>query len=171
MPRGKSKSRNWHVATARWGDEFVAQRSLTADGFEVYLPLRRLSPTRSRRHRRVAPLLDGYVFVRESDRWQHVPRSRGVVGVMHAEGIPLIATDGEIRRLRDLEDDLGYCSVTSADWVRRGLAPGVVSSPLRGPWQGQLGRILEMDRASCSMSFSMMGRDVRVRVRTSDLVG
>lgn len=170
MGKRKTKSKDWFVVRSRWGDEFTAQRHLSRQGHEVYLPLMRL-PRNRLGVRRVCPLFEGYLFIRQTPQWRHVFSTRGVFDVMRTAETPLRAKDHEIQRIRALEDELGYCSTSPEDWARRGRKPGDHASPRSGPWTGQLGRILEMDgRDRCVLLFSLLGRDVRVNMRTSDLV-
>lgn len=120
--------------------------------------------------RRVTPLFEGYIFVRDCPQWRSISGTRGVKSLLLADGRPLHARDHEIQHIRSLEDDLGYCSTSPDDWARRGRKPGDLVSPRSGPWSGQIGKILEMPgRDRVTLLFSLLGKDVRVSVRTQDL--
>lgn len=168
--KGKAGSDNWIVAETRWGDEFVALRNLSHQEFDAYLPLMRL-PANKCGVRRPVPLFEGYIFVRETSRWKSICGTRGVkTALVTDRGTPMYARACEIAHIRSLEDEIGYCSVSPADWARRGRKPGDLASPRSGPWSGQAGRIVEMSgRDRCVLLMSLLGRDVRVNMRTSEL--
>lgn len=169
------------MVRSHFGEEHTASRNLSAQGHEVYLPLTRLPRNIRTGVRRIVPLFEGYLFVRETPEWKSMNGTRGVQRVLtYSRGergdtdniFPSRVLDRDISDIRRYEDDLGYLPADPADWVSRDarLRAGDIVSPRSGPWTGQLGRILEMSTTQrCVVLFEMLGRGVRVTMRTSEL--
>jgi transcription antitermination factor NusG len=117
--------------------------------------------------RRVEVLFEGYVFVRETDRWWSIRGTRGVAQLlMGCEG-PAVIADAELQFfLSGSVDELGYY----VDPVMKRYAVGDAVTPKFGPWAGKLGKLSKLDGAGrCELLYSLLGRPVTVTSQVREL--
>jgi transcription antitermination factor NusG len=140
--------------------EFDARRELSRQGYQVEMPMMRL-PLNRQNVRRVVPLFEGYVFVKETDRWWSIRGTRGCAQLlMTCERPSLIADDDLQFFLSGSVDHLGYY----VDPVMKRFVIGEEASPRSGRFAGLFGKLTDMDAdGRCELMFSMMGREVRTR--------
>lgn len=146
--------------------ELEARAQLSKQGYDVAMPLMRL-PRNRLGVRRVVPLFEGYAFVKETDAWWAIRGTPGVSHVIMNCGRPSLIADDEIRFFTDVSvDELGYY----ADPVMSVHRVGDVVTPVRGRLRGVSVKLTELDAdGRCAYLFSMMGREVRVKGRVTEL--
>lgn len=94
----------WFALKVAPGREFVAERILRDDGFDVFVPLKHI-PRKTKDDRRIIvarPKLNGYVFIgfdRFDIPWLDVRRFRMIVGVISDNGQPYALPEPVVRDL------------------------------------------------------------------------
>ena len=140
-----------------------AERELTQQGFEVFVPLaRRTVVRRGRAVEIVHPLFWTYVFVRFSpgDRWQAIYSTVGVAGLVGApvgDGPPLPVPEREMRRLLEVVAAEG--GAVSVDSAPRRVEPGTLVRILFGPFEGQVGRVKADNGPQVDVLIRFIGRE------------
>lgn len=148
--------------------EAEAARELVKQGHSCQYPMMRLAHN-SRGVRRVVPLFEGYVFIRETDRWWSIRGTRGVSHLLMNCERPAILADDELQFfLSGCVDDDGYY----VDPVMPVFRVGDEAVPRfgAGGFDRQYGEITKLDRdGRCELLYRLLGRDVRVTVPVSAL--
>jgi transcriptional antiterminator RfaH len=130
------------LATTKPNSELEAAENLSAQGFDVFLPMTRTEVVDHRRRvvQRSRPLFPGYIFVWFCSRWRAVLSTRGVSGVVSmsrdddGDRVPSAISDSTMSSLvgdvlSSMDDD-GFVRLPPR------FAPGQVLRVLRGPWEG-----------------------------------
>lgn len=168
MARRKSRKviGSWMVVQSHQHCELEARRELSRQEYEISMPMMRL-PRNRLGNRRVVPLFEGYVFVRECDDWRSIRNTRGVSHVLMNCGRPSLIADDEMRFFTDVSvDELGYY----ADPVMSLHRVGDVVVPRSGRLRGVSVRLSELSAdGRCAYLFSMMGREIRAEGRVAEL--
>jgi transcription antitermination factor NusG len=167
--RKSSKAvRGWHVVLTHQFCEAEAHKELTKQDYECAYPMMKL-PTNSRGIQRVVPLFEGYVFVRESDRWWSIRGTRGVAHLLMGCERPAVLADDELQFFLSVcVDEFGYYTDPVVPVFRVGdeACPRFGS----GGFDRQYGEITKLDRdGRCELLYRLLGRDVRVTVPVSAL--
>jgi transcription antitermination factor NusG len=95
----------WFALKVAPGREFVAERMLRDDGFDVFVPLKHIRGKTKRKDQRTIiprPKLNGYVFIgfdRFDIPWLDVMRFRMIHGVISDGGAPYALPEPQIRKL------------------------------------------------------------------------
>ena len=160
--------KGWHVVSTHQYAEADAKRELVKQGYSCDYPMMRL-PLNTRGERRVVPLFEGYVFVRESDRWWSIRGTRGVSHLLMNCERPAVLADDELQFfLSGCVDSDGYFT----DPVMPVFRVGDEAVPRfgAGGFDRQYGEITRLDRdGHCELLYRLLGRDVRITVPVSAL--
>lgn len=148
----------WHVVVTGEHREQEAQRELSKVGFECELPLMQSATFNRLGVRKVTPLFEGYVFVRESDQYWLIRGTRGVSHVLVISERPAVLADDELQFFLSVSvDDCGYY----VDPVQKLFASGDYAVPRSGRFAGLVGKISNLNSdGRIKMLFSMLGRSV-----------
>jgi len=159
------KSAHWFAAQTHYQREFEAKRELGNQGYDCYLPMFQL-PRNRLGVRAIRPLFEGYVFVRECDRWHSINGTRGVQRLLLNGERPSRILDEDVQFFVQCEDEKGYY-VDPSVRVRR---PGDLVSPRSGRFAGIFGEFVRMTSESrCEVLYWMLGRALRSTHLASDL--
>ena len=150
--------KGWHVVVTGDNCEFEAKRELSKAGFEVEMPMIRAREFNRLGVRKVSPLFEGYVFIRESDQYWRVRGTRGVSHVLVICERPAVLADDELQFFLTMSvDDNGYY----IDPVQKLFTSGDYAVPRSGRFAGCVGKITTLNRdGGLKMLFSMLGRKV-----------
>lgn len=158
------RSGDWMVARTQHKAEQIALRNLNAQGFETYLPLLRCQSVRG--VRRVEPLFERYIFIKQTPQWRSINGTRGVHALFTYGETPALARAWEVEAIRASENELGYIDPYS----RRDFKRGEEVSPRSGAFSGQIGKFAEMTSIErCLVLFEVLGKTVSVEMRVSAL--
>lgn len=153
------------MQTHQYG-ELEARRELSRQGFEVALPMMQ-TDFNLRGERRIVPLFEGYVFVRESDAWWSIRGTRGVAQLLMGTEGPAKLADAELQFfLSGSVDEFGYY----VDPVMKRYSVGDMVAPKSGPWAGKLGELTKLDSTGrVDLMYSLLGRLVTVQSQVREL--
>lgn len=152
------------VARTQHQAEHTALRHLGYQGYEAYLPLIRCQSVKG--VRRIEPLFERYIFIRETAQWRSINGTRGIVALFTHGDVPVFAREFEVERFREAENDLGYIDPYS----HRSFTAGQSVSPRSGAWTGQIGKFIGMTSTErCRVLFELLGNKVSVEMRVSAL--
>jgi transcriptional antiterminator RfaH len=157
----------WLVASTHQDGEFEARRELAKQGYEVEMPMMK-TPRNRLGVSRAVPLFEGYVFVRETERWWSIRGTRGVAHLLMSCERPAVLADDELQFFLSVSvDDFGYY----VDPVMKMFKRGDAAIPRSGRFAGLEGKLTELDRdGRTEMLFSLLGREVRTtEYRVSEL--
>jgi len=151
--------------------EFEAKRELVKQDFEAEFPMIRThswSNVNRRVLQRVSPLFEGYVFVRECDRWWSIKSTRGVSHLLMTCERPAVLADDELQFfLSGAVDADGYY----VDPVMRLFRVGQLATPRSGRFAGLNGKLTELDATGrCELLYSILGKELRVQTQVSALI-
>ena len=106
-----AQATSWFLAQMKPNSHDIANRNLTRQGFETFLPLQEETRrTRGRFITRRRPLFPGYVFVAvDATRgaWRTINSTYGVTRLVSVAGTPTPVPDALVTELRDRCDDEG----------------------------------------------------------------
>jgi len=150
--------KGWHVVVTGEQCEFEAKRELSKAGFEVEMPMIRAAHFNYRGVRKVTPLFEGYVFVRESSEYWRIRGTRGVSHVLVICERPAVLADDELQFFLTVSvDDCGYY----VDPVQKLFARGDIAVPRSGRFAGLTGKLERLNKdGRTKMLFNMLGRTV-----------
>ncbi len=158
-----AKAASWVVVTTHQYRESFALENLGRQGFNAYCPM----ITKRIRHARRAydaprPLFPGYLFVEYSAGPQNSRAMLGTFGVRsvvcHGE-TPARLPEGFVESLKGREAD-GVISVPE-----KAFAPGEVVTVSGGPFDGLIGRIVEIrERDRVLVLLDLLNQQVKVHV-------
>ena len=131
----------WYAVATKLGQELVAARHLTRQGFEPFTPslVKTVRHARRRIERRVA-LFPGYLFVRldiEHCAWRSVNGTLGVRSLVMAGERPLAAPCGLVESFIELSDKSGL--------IEAKLETGQRVEVLSGPFATLVGTVERLD--------------------------
>lgn len=164
----------WALATVQPMREKLAAENLARQDFETYSPLvLEQRVVCGRKVECATPLFRGYMFVRLHDRWRSILGTRGVTGLMldALEEVPVRIRESEIEKIRSAEID-GVIILEKKVRARRRFAEGDEVMVRQGlALESKIG-IFSGDTRQDRMKvlFKMLGREVPIYVRESDLV-
>ena len=160
------KQRGWLVVETHQRCERWARDELAKQEYETALPMYLAEPN-ERGVRKPLVLFEGYVFVRESDRWWSIRGTRGVAQLLMGTEGPAVMADDELQFfLSGSVDEDGYY----VDPVMKRFAIGASVTPKSGPWAGQLGLLTKLDSAGrVELLYSLLGRPVTVKTQVREL--
>jgi len=152
----------WFALRVAPGREFVAERILREDGFDVFVPLKhtegRPSISRSqlstgrmmyRKQRNIIARtrLPGYVFIgfdRPDVPWLNVMRFRMIIGVVTNNGEPYVLSERDMRRLGITSSrPIRYINNPVGKRKKRKRPNARITT---GPYQGRDVRVVESDK-------------------------
>jgi transcriptional antiterminator NusG len=156
-----SASHSWFALTVRPNHERTAERALSNQGIEAYLPLYR---TRRQWSDRVvdaaAPLFPGYLFCRFSPRERlRVLSSTGVRAIVGTRHDPLPVDDSEISNVRALVSSgrpilpWPYLRVGERVTIREGPLASLSGVVVRAKNQWRV--VVSVEALSCSVSVEL----------------
>lgn len=150
----------WYaVYTASRAEKKVRER-LEQIGVENYLPLQTVCRRWSDRKKMVSvPLISGYVFVRvPEEEMRRVLELPGVVAFLKEQGRAVLIPDGQIRRLRFVEDRFEEPLEMTYEDIPEGTLVEVVNGKLSG-FQGEMVRfrdkyriVLRLEKLGCALA-------------------
>jgi len=165
----KSNRKFWYAVQTHYKRESEARRELENQSYDVYLPL-----VRNDARNVVSPLIEGYLFVRECDRWRSINGTRGVQRVLlNNPETPGRILDEDIQWFVSCEDDFGY--VRDHEFFApppkpRVFIPGMSVSPRSGRFAGLFGSFVKMTSASSAeLVYQMLNRAVTITHPIDDL--
>lgn len=171
MSCGSRSGARWFCAWTAPSQEFRAYTELTAQGFEVCLPLHLHRPVGHPERERIVPLFVRYLFIRfdpAETQWRRIYGTRGIAGIISAAPerptpLPAGAVEGLIARMsaRRVVDDPGLAEAaqyfTPGDRVRSRAMP-------------ELAGVCKLsDGERVSVLLSMFGRPVTAEFKASEL--
>jgi transcription antitermination factor NusG len=171
--RGKRVARNrsrkvpgWFVARTRVRHELEAKKELRKQGYDATYPLMRM-PLTPDGVRKVVPVFDGYVFVRQCLTWWSIRGTRGIVQLMMNCERPAVLADDTLQIfLSGSVDNLGYY----IDPLIKLFHVGEYAAPRFGTMAGSRGLISQLSGdGRCELLYMLMGREVRVQTRVTAL--
>lgn len=155
--------KQWFVVHTQPCKESIAQKHLSEQGFEAYMP--RFKKTR--RHARkveeiLAPLFPRYLFVGidlEVDQWRSVQGTRGVSYLLVHDNQPAIVPFEIIQGLKDQENADGLVSIDDLMFFAKGDKVRV----LDGAFKDYVAVFEKMDdKQRVQLLLSCLGREVNV---------
>lgn len=156
-------SSDWFLAQLKPNSHQIAERHLTRQGFQSFLPLEECT-TRSRGRFRTAlrPLFPGYVFVKFSAAcggWRAINATRGVTRLVGFGDRPAPVSADLVEAIRSRCDTAGQLL------VREDYAKGDVVRLRTGPFAEFAATVerISPDRRVCVL-LDLMGRQARVAV-------
>ena len=163
--------KEWSVVYSHAQKELAAASEVSAQGFEVYLPVYKKVIRHARKAvERKVPLFPRYFFVNldaDKDMWRCINSTRGVVKlIMLNFERPTIVQHAVIDELKSFEDDEGMVSLAALDL----FLPGQVVRILDGPFSGQRAvykGISDMQRVEILLNF--LNQDVRLQISVQSL--
>jgi transcription antitermination factor NusG len=165
-----SKSIFWYAIQTHYKREEEARRELEKQDYVVYLP-----QTRDDAKNTVRPLIEGYLFVSECDRWRSINGTRGVQRVLlNSPEVPGRVLDEDIKWFRDCEDDFGY--VRDHSFFAPAPKPRVFTLgeglvPRSGRFAGLTGSFVKMAEGmkGVELLYMMMNRALKITHPIDDL--
>ncbi len=156
----------WWVAYTRHQHEKVVADTLSAKGFEVFLPLyETVRRWKDRRRRLALPLFPCYVFLRGGlDRRLHAMTTAGVHVILSSGGRVAVILDDEIQAVRRAVE--GPYRVEPHPFLKCGDRVRVVHGPLEGV-EGILARKKNLFRLV--LSVEMLAQSAAVEIDVSDV--
>ena len=131
----------WYCVATNYGQQFLAEASLRADGWEAFFPLH--LDRQAGRADRIVPMFPGYGFVAFSPEMDYgaIYRARGVYRLLGKAGaygpcpMPVDAVEGLIERTspRRIVDDPGV--MAGVVYLTAGSQGRVTAGPMTG-WEG-----------------------------------
>jgi transcription antitermination factor NusG len=156
----------WYALRTRSRFEFAVREGLRAAGIEEYLPVHTIETREAGRTQLTKlPIFPGYIFARfvAAREALVVLRTRGVVEILGAAGVPIAIPDEEIANLRSFAGYSRPVKVTRC-------VPGAVVRVKRGPFAGVAGVVKRVKgAATLTVSVPMLGRAVSVEIDAADL--
>lgn len=152
---------NWYALFTRHQHEKYVAHSLTAKGFNVYLPLYRATRRWQDREKQLClPLFSGYVFLCEGmDRQLQVLMTPGILHIVACGGRPAIVPQEQLDAVRRMLESSQR--VEPHPFLNRGDRVRVVSGPLFG-LEGVFARTKAATRLVISME--LLGRSAVVEI-------
>jgi transcription antitermination factor NusG len=159
----------WFALITRTRHEKAVYRQLADKGIPAYLPtVNRWSRWTDRTRQIETPLFPGYCFASfNPDEPLPVLMCAGVLGIVSFGAGPVPIAPEELQSIRLLlASDAVACEPHAL------LQEGDTVEVIGGPLRGVVGRLLHKDltRASVVVSIHVIGRGVRVQVRSDDIV-
>lgn len=155
----------WLVAETAWREEVRAHKNLTAQRFQVLLPLCVVKRTsRGNVVTKELPLFSGYIFVeyeREDDRWKKIQSTRGIKRVIAANGQPVPLRHGEAERLAE------RCAsgpFVDEEEVQRFIKAGETGRIVDGTFAGHLAVCQSVNKDFARLELTMFRRRTLVDV-------
>jgi len=155
--------KQWFVVHTQPSKESVAQKHLSEQGFEAYMPKFK----KTRRHARkveeiLAPLFPRYLFVGidlEVDQWRSVQGTRGVSYLLVQDNQPAIVPSEIIQGLKNQENADGLVSIDDLRFFTKGDKVRV----LDGAFKDYVAVFEKMDdKQRVQLLLSCLGREVNV---------
>jgi transcriptional antiterminator RfaH len=155
--------KQWFVVHTQPCKESVAQKHLSEQGFDAYLPKFK----KTRRHARkveevLAPLFPRYLFVGidlEVDAWRSVQGTRGVSYLLVRDNQPAVVPSRIIQGLKNQENAEGLLPVDSMALFTKGEKVRV----LEGAFKDYVAVFEKMDdKQRVQLLLSCLGREVNV---------
>jgi transcription antitermination factor NusG len=164
------RNRFWAVLATKQASSMDARRHVVQQDFEIYHPMYRSRPDRG--VRQVLPLFPYYLLVRIDLRknWKSLSSTRGVRQIMMNGITPSPVPDEDVRRFRDLENELGYFEHPDTEAPRFHANEPVVGTTglfagCSGIYQGLVGNSHERVR----VLFRILGVPKVLEVKAFDL--
>ncbi len=148
----------WTVAQTKPFCERKAQRFLTEQGFESYLPLvQNTKIIRHKKQKRISALFSRYIFVRIIDHWHSVRSTIGISNIVLERGAPALIKEEIISDLKKRENNKGFIELQKKEKFKKGQKVRVLS----GRFTGYLALYDGMSRKQRErVLLSMLGRYV-----------
>jgi transcriptional antiterminator RfaH len=147
----------WSVAQTETHREATAQRFLTDQGFETYLP-------KIKAKQRVVPLFPSYLFVRIVERWYPIGNTIGVVQLLLAGDHPAQLRDEIINNIKNKERG-GIVKLPKPQRLKQGDRVRII----RGSFQGHVGVYEGMtSKQRERILLELLGRQVSVQLSVED---
>lgn len=162
--------KQWLVVHTQPSKESVAQRHLSEQGYDAYLPRYK----KTRRHARkteevLSPLFPRYLFVGidlEVDQWRSVQGTRGVSYLLLTNNHPAVVPSGIIQSLKDQENVDGLVPIDSMASFTKGEKVRI----LDGAFKDYVAVFEKMDdKQRVQLLLSCLGREVNVFLPAHDV--
>ena len=130
---------HWYAVYTQSRNEKAVYADLTEDGYEAYLPLRKVRRQWSDRVKMIdEPLFRSYVFVRVSQKeYYHVLQHRAILRFVSFGGKPSIIPDRQIEAVRRLMEEGLDFQISNEHYQ-----PGQVVEITAGPMMGCQGEVV-----------------------------
>ena len=168
MDRDAAPVASWFLAQVKPNSHAIAERNLSRQGFEIFLPMQeQTSRIRGRFVSRIRPLFPGYVFVLMEMAKGHsrvVNSTLGLTRLVSFGGRPQPVPDGLVQHLRARCDDAG-CFQTG-----RQLQPGDQVAVTSGPFAEFVAKVetLSPDQRVWLL-LDFMGNQTRISLNADQL--
>lgn len=164
--RGAHARSCWYALRTRSRFEFAVREGLRASGVDEFLPVHTIETREAGRTQLTKlPIFPGYIFARFVAPRESlvVLRTRGVVEILGAAGVPIAIPDEEIANLRAFA---GYSRPVKTSRA----VPGSTVRVNRGPFAGVTGVVKRTKgAATLTVAVPMLGRAVSVEIDAADL--
>jgi transcription antitermination factor NusG len=119
----------WSVVRSQSQRERFAAEQLGIRGYEIFLPMVQTKPT-------VAPLFNGYFFVRIVEQWRSITTCFGVLCLVRVGDCPARCPDQDVDAIKAMIDGHGFVKLPEAPPMpaRRKIAVGSKVRITAGPF-------------------------------------
>lgn len=152
----------WYVIYTKPRFEKKVADTLTAKGYDVYLPLRKVVRQWSDRKKKVIePLIKSYVFIQcEAHHRDEVLHTPGVIRFLFWLGKPAEVRPMEIDAMRQFLGKLDY--VPAEQWEY--LAPGAKIDVVEGLFKNSTGKLVYRKGNKLLLNIDSLGQVIQVEV-------
>lgn len=159
--------KHWHAIYTKSRAEKKVHDTMKAAGYEVYLPLHKVTRKWSDREKEIeVPLISSYVFVRVSEaEYYKVLNTDGVVAYVTFEGKAAKIPDNQIEALK-----LSLTSKMAVEPVTRRFKRGQEVEVISGPLIGMHGKVYtEAGKTAFIIDMYTIGYSLKVTVSATDI--
>ncbi|SMH55437.1 transcription termination/antitermination protein NusG [Maritimibacter sp. HL-12] len=163
-----SNGRGWYLAQIKPNSHRIAERNLLRQGFEVFLPMTRVTRRQSGRFiESHAPLFPGYIFIAfdpVQSGWRSVNSTLGITRLVNLGGAPATVPDALVENLR------ARCDAEGVVVPLEDLVEGQEVRLTKGPFAEFVAKVetIEPDRRVWLL-IDLMGQATRVSVPQDDV--
>lgn len=153
---------NWYAFVTRSRYEKVCEKLLKAKGFEVFLPLQKVSRKWSDRIKEIEkPLISGYIFVRIDNKFKFdVLNTEGVARIISFNNIDAIIPEKDITNIKNL---LSFSN--NIETIDLGLEIGKEIKITSGPLKGLKGKLLKIkNKGKIIIEIESIGKGIIVEI-------
>ncbi len=170
-PTPSGRLPRWHCIATNYGQQFLAETAVSADGWRTYFPLHL-----DRRSDRIGPMFPGYGFVEfdaNADDWPRICRARGVYQLLGRTGKPTPLPVGQVEALQERTSARRIVDDPGVDWsrARARVSPGERGRVVDGPLTGWEGLCTQSGQARVRLLLTLFGTQREVEFKPALVVG
>lgn len=165
--------KHWYVASVKSNQEGLAERELTKQRFEAFVP--RIREKVGKSGSRVRPWLRGYILIKFDARrapWGRINNTRGCSKLFMCGEQPARIRRGVVEEIKSRCSDgfiVDECAVE--DVVARIYKEGDVVTVSDGPFSGLSGKVRSSSRSKVLVMLDMFGRNTAAELPHSIVRG